>query len=254
MKMSKAMFIILCAILSLQTVTAQTAEERYIKAGELYSSGDFPGAASVYSKLWEEGFRNTDLLYNTGNAYFKSGDFARAVLFFERARLSSPADEDIAYNLEIARSRITDKYDNLPGLFFVRWFDFVSLTGSTNLWALTAIIMFAAAIFLFVVFLTRARSRGLLVSFWLGIGFTVMSLMFIVFALRNNKLINHNDNAVVLCSITTGKSGPGENANELFVLHAGTTVTIEQNLGDYSEVRLPDGNKGWIRSDCMENI
>ncbi|MDD3736828.1 MAG: SH3 domain-containing protein, partial [Bacteroidales bacterium] len=76
----------------------------------------------------------------------------------------------------------------------------------------------------------------------------------ILLAMRNNSLVNNSNRAVITCSIVTGRSAPGETGNELFVLHSGTTVTIEQELGSFREVRLPDGNKGWIRSDCMEKI
>ena len=95
------------------TLAGQSPEERYAQAGELYGSGDYSGAASLYRKLWEEGYRSRDLLYNAGNAFFKSGDNASAILFYERAKLLAPADEDIDYNLQIARSRITDRIESV---------------------------------------------------------------------------------------------------------------------------------------------
>ncbi|HHU99029.1 MAG TPA: hypothetical protein GXX76_04180 [Bacteroidales bacterium] len=236
------------------TLAGQSPEERYAQAGELYGSGDYSGAASLYRKLWEEGYRSRDLLYNAGNAFFKSGDNASAILFYERAKLLAPADEDIDYNLQIARSRITDRIESVPQLFFVRWFDFLALLTSTNTWAVAALVMFLVALVLALLFLTKARARGRLLSFWLAIAALLFSFLMILLALRNNNLVNHNKKAVITCSIVTGRSAPGETGNELFVLHSGTTVTVEQELGAFREVRLPDGNKGWIRSDCMEKI
>ena len=238
----------------LMSLAGQTPEEKYIQAGDLYGSGDYSGAAAIYRKLWEDGYRSEDLLYNAGNAFFKSGDNASAILFYERARLLAPADEDIDYNLQIARSRITDRFETVPQLFFVRWFDFLALLTSTNMWAVAALIIFITSLLLALVFLTRSRARGRLLSFWLSIASLIMALLMISLALRNNSLVNHNRKAVITCSIVTGRSAPGETGNELFVLHSGTTVTIEQELGQYREVRLPDGNKGWIGSSCMEKI
>lgn len=114
--------------------------------------------------------------------------------------------------------------------------------------------MFIAALMLALLFLTKAVARGRLLSFWLAIAALLLSFLMILLALRNNNLVNHNKKAVITCSIVTGRSAPGETGNELFVLHSGTTVTIEQELGAFREVRLPDGNKGWISSDCMEKI
>lgn len=114
--------------------------------------------------------------------------------------------------------------------------------------------MFITSLLLALVFLTKSRARGRLLSFWLSVATLIMALLMISLAVRNNSLVNHNRKAVITCSIVTGRSAPGETGNELFVLHSGTTVTVEQELGEYREVRLPDGNKGWIGSSCMEKI
>lgn len=252
--MRRAIAIIIILICSLLGAAAQSAEERYSQAGELYSSGDYSGAAAIYRQLYEEDYRSEDLLYNAGNAFFRSGDNASAILFYERARLMAPADEDIDYNLQIARSRVTDRFETVPRLFFARWFDFLSLLASTNSWAMAALAMFVVSLLLALIFLTKSRSRGRLLSFWIALTALVLSVVMISLSLRNNSLINNNKRAVITCSIVTGRSAPGENGSELFAIHSGTTVTVEQELGKFCEVQLPDGNKGWIRGDCMEKI
>ncbi len=252
--MRRAIVINIILIFCLASSAGQTPEERYAQAGELYSSGDYPGAAAIYRQLYDAGYRSEDLLYNTGNAFFKTGDFASAILFYERAKLIAPADEDIDYNLQIARSKVPDRFETVPQLFFVRWFDFLALLESTNVWAVTALTLFVVALFCAVIFLTIARARGRLLSFWLALVALIFSLLTVSLAIRNNTLVNHNRGAVVKCSIVTGRSAPGDTGNELFVIHSGTTLTVEQELGEFAEVRLPDGNKGWIRGDCMEKI
>ena len=72
--MQRIVLINILFLAGLLGLAGQSAEERYSQAGQLYSSGDYSGAASIYRKLWEEGFRSEDLLYNTGNAFFKAGD------------------------------------------------------------------------------------------------------------------------------------------------------------------------------------
>jgi len=252
--MKRVFVICTLLIVSLLQATAQTPEEKYTEAGKLYSSGDYSGAAAVYRKLYDDGYRSEDLLYNAGNAFFKSGDNASAILFYERARLFAPADEDISYNLQIARSRISDKFETVPQLFFVRWFDFLSLLAGTNTWAIASLLLFITSLVFAVIFLTKARSRGRLLSFWFSVIALVFSVLLVSLAVRNNSLVNHNSKAVVKCSIVTGKSEPGESGSELFVIHSGTTVKIEEELGDYMDVQLPDGNKGWIKGDCLEKI
>lgn len=252
--MKRAIVFCTLIILSFSGIVAQTPQERYSQAAELYSSGDFSGAGAIYKKLYEEGFRSRDLLYNAGNAFFKTGDNASAILFFERASLADPADEDIDYNLQIARSKVTDRFETVPQLFFVRWFDFLALLASTNVWAVIALAMFVAALLCAVIFLTIARARGRLLSFWLAAAALLLSILTVSLALHNNSLVNNNNRAVITCSIVTGRSAPGDNGSEIFVIHSGTTVTVEQELGEFLEVRLPDGNKGWLKGDCLEKI
>jgi len=253
-KMQRIIAIYIILLFSIINVAGQSPEERYMQAGELYGSGDYSGSAAIYRQLYNEGYRSGDLLYNAGNAFFRSGDNATAILFYERAKLISPADEDIDYNLQIARSRVTDRFETVPRLFFARWFDFLSLLASTNVWAVLALALFILALVFAVIFLTRARARGRLIPFWVALISLVFSALLSLLSVRNNSLVNNNRNAVITCSIVTGRSAPGENASELFVIHSGTKVAVEQELGDYLEVMLPDGNRGWISSDCLEKI
>jgi tetratricopeptide (TPR) repeat protein len=252
--MMRAVIILIIMSCSAAFSLAQSPEEQFANAGELYSSGDFSGAAAIYRKLYDEGYRSEKLFYNAGNAFFKAGDNASAILFYERARLTSPADEDINYNLQLARSRVNDKFETLPELFFVRWVDFISLMADTNTWAVASLLFFVTSLIFILLFLIKSRAGGRLLSFWLALSAMVLSSLMISLSIRSNALVNHNKRAVVTCSIVTGRSAPGEAGNELFVIHSGTTVTVEDILGEYSEIRLPDGNKGWIKYDCIEKI
>ena len=149
---------------------------------------------------------------------------------------------------------MTDRFETLPEIFFVRWFDFFSLLASTNTWAVLSLALFVASLFFVLIFLTKSAAGGRLLLFWLALSSLILSLLMLSLAVRNNSLVSHNRKAVVTCSIVTGKSAPGDGGNELFVIHAGTTVTVEEELGAFTEVRLPDGNKGWVKKECIEKI
>ena len=98
------------------TLAGQSPEERYARQASSMVQVTIqvlhPSTGSFGRRVQEQ-----DLLYNAGNAFFKSGDNASAILFYERAKLLAPADEDIDYNLQIARSRITDRIESVPQLF-----------------------------------------------------------------------------------------------------------------------------------------
>jgi SH3-like domain-containing protein len=46
--------------------------------------------------------------------------------------------------------------------------------------------------------------------------------------------------------MVSGKSSPDQSGNDIFVLHEGTKVTVDDKVGEWLEIRLSDGNKGWV--------
>ena len=50
------------------------------------------------------------------------------------------------------------------------------------------------------------------------------------------------------------KSSPDDSGTEVFVIHEGTKVNVLSTLSTWSEVRLADGNIGWLQSSTIEKI
>lgn len=251
---SKFIILLLTAAAFSVTLAGQDPARRMKEADDLYQKGDYFNAATIYKDLYDQGYRSGNLMYNAGNAWFKAKNYGYAVLFYERAGLYNPASEDVNYNLQMAKSRVTDKFEEVPELFFVRWFDFISLLNSTNQWATMAITLFIITLVLGLLFLFSPLKRLRYPSFWIAVVTLSLSVVTLVFSLRSNKLVNHNNNAVVICEEVVGKSSPGGDGKDLFVIHSGTKVLITRKNGVYTEVRLPDGNKGWTRGDCLERL
>ncbi len=107
-----------------------------------FSTGSYKEALQSWTEVYNTGYRSASLCYNIGNAYFKLNNIPQAILFYERAALLNPADEDINYNLQIARTLTVDRFQEIPELFFVKWYDFVSLFLSSNLWARISLTIF----------------------------------------------------------------------------------------------------------------
>ena len=70
---------------------------------------------------------------------------------------------------------------------------------------------------------------------------------------ERNMLVDRNE-AVVMSSALSVKSSPDKSATDLFVLHEGTVVTIGSTVEGWAEVRIADGNKGWVETDRIERI
>jgi len=253
--MTKAkVFIIAFLILPLIICGQETAQDKFRAGAESFSSGEYRKALELWMDIYKTGYRSSGLHYNIGSAYFKLNDIPSAILFFERAYLLKPGDEDINYNLQIARTRVVDRFEEIPELFFVRWFNLLALSLSTNTWALISI----AAFLLFLLFLSlyfyTSKYKLKVAGFWLASLLLMASMVSLTLTLRNKNIVYDSRKAIIFSPAVNGKSSPDNSGTDLFVLHEGTKVTVEDEVGGWYEIRLSDGNKGWIPGNSLEII
>lgn len=228
--------------------------EKFQKGVSEYSSGNFRSALDYWLDLYNSGYRSGNLDYNIGNAYFKLSDIPRAILFYERAYLLDPSDENIRYNLEIARTLTVDKFQAIPELLFSKWFDFVSLFLHVNTWAAISIISFILMLGCLSLYIYSSGYKVKVTGFWLGVVFLVFSGISVMFSLHNKKLLFDSRKAIITTPVVSGKSSPDTSGTDLFVLHEGTKVSIGDEVGQWYEITLSDGNKGWVPVNSLDII
>jgi tetratricopeptide (TPR) repeat protein len=227
---SKKISILILLIFSIFAETAfsqASNKDKFYQGVTYFTAGTYKEALQVWTDIYNTGYRSANLDYNIGNAYFKLNNIPSAILFYERAYLLNPTDENINYNLQIARTLIVDRFQEIPEIFFVKWYNIVSLIMSTNSWAkisITAFILFLLSLSLYIY---SSRYRYKVIGFWLGISFFVISLFTLAFAIRNKSLVYASHKAIISSQMVSGKSSPDKSGNDLFILHEGTKVTIE---------------------------
>ena len=72
-----------CALLGSSAFAQPHAD--FAKANQEYAQGHFKEAISGYEALVRAGQWSANVFYDLGNAYFRTGDFGRAILNYERA-------------------------------------------------------------------------------------------------------------------------------------------------------------------------
>jgi tetratricopeptide (TPR) repeat protein len=254
---SKAIYILSLIFVFLFTAESnsqQTSQEKFKQGVTFFSSASYKEALQVWTELYNTGYRSSSLNYNIGNAYFKLNDIPDAILFYERAYLLSPADENINYNLQIARTLIVDRFQEIPEIFLVRWYNFIALLLSTNTWAIISLAGFLLCLSFLSLYIYSSRYRNKVFGFWFAIVFFILSATTLAFSLRNKSLVYDSHKAIIFSPLVNGKSSPDTSGTDLFVLHDGTKVTIEDKVGEWFEVRLSDGNKGWIPGNSLNII
>jgi tetratricopeptide (TPR) repeat protein len=81
------------------------ADPTFARANADYASGKFKNAIDGYESLVKAGQWNPSLFYNLGNAYFRTEDFGRAILNYERALALDPVQPEAKANLQLVRDR-----------------------------------------------------------------------------------------------------------------------------------------------------
>ncbi|MDX9845852.1 MAG: tetratricopeptide repeat protein [Tenuifilaceae bacterium] len=252
--MKKVNLIILLSVLSFGLKANTSSDSLLIKANECYIEGNFNKAAELYQTLVDSGYHNAELYYNLGNAYFKLNRIAYAILNYERAFRLKPNSEDIEYNLEYARNFTVDRIETLPVFFLTKWYRSVRGMLSSNGWAWASLFWLTITFAIALVFWFAISPYTKRISFLLGIITLTIFILSSVFSAQEKHRVSLRDEAIIFQPVVTVKSSPGQAGKELFILHSGTKVIITKAVGQWVEIRIADGNKGWIQSENIELI
>ena len=241
---------------SIQLLKAQPAalQDTMAKGNQLYTSGKYADAVKSYEFVAGKGFESFELYYNLGNALYKSNNITFAILNYERALRLNPKNEDARFNLEMAKKQVVDNIDLLPEPGFLRWWhELISSRPSDN-WGTHSLVSFFLFLLFFALFLFATSIRNKQLTFWLAVITLAYSLLAFSFgSAQRSKLVNHNRGVITERSVRL-KGSPSETGTELFILHEGLSVQITDKLGDWIEIRLADGNKGWLKESALIRI
>ena len=256
---SKAPVLAILLLLALPLSQARAAEsypDSLWNAGvAAYTEGDFASALQDWEDVRATGLMSKELYYNLGNAYFKTGEMAQSILWYERALKLDPSDADIRHNLEYARSLTQDRIEEVPEIFFEQWGHAMCYLLPSNTWAVLCLVFLAAAVAMALLFLLGSTAGRRRVGFFVGIACLLFAFLGWDFAQWQRQEALAQDRAIVMRPVSSVKSSPSaESAKDLFILHEGTRVKILDNVGSYSNIELGDGRQGWIPSADIEVI
>ncbi len=207
-----------------------------------YKEDRFVEATAAFTKIADEGIHNGNLFYNIGNAYFKKGDIGNAMLWYERALKLLPHDPDLKFNYEYVQSLTQDEKANkeLPIVRIVFFWKYL-LSRTQIQW--TAIIFNLIFWSLTAVRMIRRKKPFQTINHVI----LIIGILFTLTAIYNDYEANFIQEAVILPAKVSIRSGLTDDATELFVLHAGTKVKIDQEKNDYIRITFSEDKIGWIK-------
>ncbi len=226
------------------------------KAGvQAYADGQWTEAQKAWESLVSAGMVSPSLYTNLGDACFKNEDYARSILYYERALKLDPSYGDARYNLDFARGRIQDRIESVPEFFLVSWLRALGWKLSSDAWAVLFLLFFAGALAMLLLFLLGRSERGRKGGFFIGIALLLLSLGALGFSSWQKKDFENSDAAIVMTPVVSVKSAPGGgDGKDLFILHEGTKVTVSDSVAEWLNIELSDGRQGWIKKENVEII
>ena len=232
---------------TIQAVTKQDADAEY-------SKGNYQQAIKDYEELLKAG-ESAEIYYNLGNAYYRTENITRAVLSYERALLLNPADEDIRFNLQMARSKTIDKITPESEMFFFTWYRSLVNLMTIDGWAHLAIASIILTLILALVYLFAGHLILRKIGFYGGVLFLIIFLLSNLFAFQQKQMLMKRNGAIVTAPSVTIKKTPVANSADQGVIHEGTRVDIiDDTMRDWKEIHLADGREGWIPATQIEKI
>ncbi|MCF6358587.1 MAG: tetratricopeptide repeat protein [Draconibacterium sp.] len=250
----KYILILIGILLSVNSFAQETNAQLWEKANAYYTTEEYQQAVSIYEQIVDSGEESAKLYFNLGNAYYKTGDVNNAILFFERAKVLAPNDADIDFNLSIANQFVVTKIEELPQPFFARWRTSTIDKYPADTWSAISIGSFLLFLIFLGLFIFSRRSSIKRIAFWIGIITVVFSGFTFSFANQQKKDIKNRNHAIVFCPRVTVKSSPTQTGTDLFLIYEGLKIEITDSLNTWTEIKLADGNEGWLPDSCIVKI
>ena len=237
-----------------QTLSMEAALDSFDLANQKYKSGNFEQALSTYQYILDHQMGSADLFYNMGNTYYKLANYPLSIWSYEKALLLEPGFADAKKNLELVSKSVTDKVQELPRIvwwhYWQRFKALLSVSGWTYL-SVSMIWIFAFGLYLFITQKVHLVKRIGIYCTFVGLG---LAIFFGGIAMNKSMIVKNPKTAIVITPNLYVKSSPEDNGQDLFVIHGGLKVSLDDEIGEWLKIRLADGKTGWVKDTEIKRL
>ncbi|HTV41222.1 MAG TPA: SH3 domain-containing protein [Candidatus Sulfotelmatobacter sp.] len=242
--MRRCFFMFAAVFLCAGTLFASDVTDDFSHANQLFAEGKFSEAAKAYESILNAGSVSQNLLFNAGDAEFKSGNLGRAIAAFRRAELLAPRDADVRANLDFARNQVQGV--TWRQSWWESWLGSLSL----NEWTALAAITFWLTFILFAVVQLRPEWKNVLRGPARGMAVAAVFFCACLMAAAN---VHFSDSvAVVVSPDAVTRSGPFDDAQNAFAVHDGAELAILDERNGWVQVTDGSGRTGWMKGSQVE--
>jgi tetratricopeptide (TPR) repeat protein len=221
-------------------------EQLFLQANSEYANDNYLTAISLYDSILTKGLESSKLYYNLGNCHYKTQDWANAIWHYEKS-LQFDKNEKTLQNLELAKLKIIDRIEPLPQLFHKKWWNNLIQLLSTKTWQILALLFIWISLISKLIKQVNNSKKEYFSRFFITLA---LALLFITYSSFQE---NHTKKeAVIFTKTVIVNSAPTSNSTNLFPLHSGTKVVIIDIIGDWINIKIANGNSGWILHNSVK--
>ncbi|MGB3947354.1 MAG: tetratricopeptide repeat protein [Bacteroidia bacterium] len=248
------LFIFIFCISLSSFINANETQILLDSANNAYSKGQFEKAIKGYEAILASNLEAAEIYFNLGNAYYKSNNLAYAILNYERAIKLNPDNEDFQFNLKLANQRVEDQVDAAPVLFLTQWKNSLISLMTEKGWSQLCILFIILSLSLFALFVITQNRNLKQIGFFGGSITIVLSILTFFIASSKYKTTICGTEAIITAPSITVTGSPSEKGTKLFIIHEGIKVNITQEEADWVEIKIANGNIGWVKASQLARI
>lgn len=229
----------------LVSISSFASDQLFEKANKAYNNSDYTSAITLYDSILITGLESSELYYNLANSHYKAQDWANAIWYYEKS-LKLEKNEKTIQNLELANLKIIDRIEEIPQLFYKKWFSsFISIFNTFS-WQLISILI----IWLTLAIKILSQFTNYKKKHFLSVMYSI-SLISLFATYSSYQLNITKKQAIIFTSSIAVNSAPTTNSTILFSLHSGSKIEILDTIGEWINIKIANGSSGWIKeSSC----
>jgi tetratricopeptide (TPR) repeat protein len=235
--------------MALVAAESSSRERTFVRALELFdaakSADAYREAASLWESLLADGYQSGAVYYNLGNAYFRAGEYGKAIAAYRKAKPYRPRDPYLDANLREALAVAPGRLPEPPSpwwrhvLFWNGWLSFPEEVYAAFAASTAAALVASLALLL-------RRPRG----YWLSAVMIVIAAILALDAGLAYADIGSARHAVVTQE-TIARKGIGKDYEPAFdqPLKDGAEFTVLSDNGEWVFGHFEGIGDGWLRRD-----
>jgi tetratricopeptide (TPR) repeat protein len=230
------------------------AQNGFEKGNELYQKLKYDQAAKAYESVLKTNKHSAELYFNLGNCYYKLNEVAPAIYYYEKALVLKPNDSEIQNNLKFAQKLTIDEIKEVPKVGFAKLIQNFTSHFHYNTWAWISVGLSTVFLLFFIGYYFSQISFSKRLFFFGMFVLVFMLLISVSAAIFEKSRYDNEKPAIVFAEIAEVKSEPLKLSSNLFVLHEGTKVFIQETLDNWKKIQLTDGTEGWIEKSAIKEV